>query len=57
VLRKIDHHEFVLTQGKRTHLVEVGRVCCINYGPDAGKICVIVDIVDQARALVDGVSH
>ena len=27
---------------------------CINYGPLAGKICTIVDIVDQARALVDG---
>ena len=27
---------------------------CINYGPLAGKIATIVDVVDQARALVDG---
>jgi large subunit ribosomal protein L14e len=26
----------------------------INQGPDHGKLAVIVDIVDQARALVDG---
>ncbi|KAI8616905.1 ribosomal protein L14-domain-containing protein [Chytriomyces sp. MP71] len=34
--------------------VEVGRVVLVNYGPDAGKLAVIVDIVDHARALVDG---
>lgn len=27
---------------------------CINYGPLAGKIATIIDIVDQARALIDG---
>jgi large subunit ribosomal protein L14e len=26
----------------------------VNRGPDAGKICTILDIVDQNRALVDG---
>jgi large subunit ribosomal protein L14e len=26
----------------------------INYGPDAGKYAVIVDLIDQAKALVDG---
>ena len=41
-------------QVKRAETVEVGRVVCINYGPLAGKIATIVDIVDQARALVDG---
>ncbi|KAJ3285509.1 60S ribosomal protein L14 [Rhizoclosmatium sp. JEL0117] len=34
--------------------IEVGRVVLVNYGPDAGKIAVIVDIVDHARVLVDG---
>lgn len=29
--------------------VEVGRVAFINYGPDAGKLVVIVDVVDQNR--------
>jgi ribosomal protein L14E/L6E/L27E len=26
----------------------------INFGPDAGKLCTIVDIVDQNKCLVDG---
>ncbi|XP_062592983.1 large ribosomal subunit protein eL14-like [Saccostrea cucullata] len=34
--------------------VEVGRVAMIAYGPDAGKLAVIVDVIDQNRALVDG---
>ena len=34
--------------------VEVGRVCLINYGPDAGKLCTIVNIIDNNRVLVDG---
>jgi large subunit ribosomal protein L14e len=34
--------------------VEVGRVVVITYGPDAGKFAIIVDIIDQARALIDG---
>ncbi|TPX51579.1 hypothetical protein SeMB42_g00135 [Synchytrium endobioticum] len=34
--------------------VEVGRVVLINYGPDCGKIAVIVDIVDHSRVLIDG---
>uniref|UniRef100_A0A0G4HJT4 Large ribosomal subunit protein eL14 domain-containing protein n=1 Tax=Chromera velia CCMP2878 TaxID=1169474 RepID=A0A0G4HJT4_9ALVE len=37
-----------------TRFVEVGRVCCINYGPDYGKVCTIVDVVDNNRALVEG---
>lgn len=39
---------------KRTLLFEVGRVCIVNYGEDAGKLCVILDFVDSTRALVDG---
>ena len=29
--------------------VEIGRVALINDGPDRGKLCVIIDIVDQRR--------
>ena len=34
--------------------VEIGRVVVINYGDLAGKLAVIIDVVDQARALIDG---
>merc|ERR1712121_271910 len=34
--------------------VEIGRVAYIAFGNDEGKLCVIVDVVDQNRALVDG---
>jgi len=34
--------------------VEIGRVVVVNYGELTGKLAVIIDIVDQARALVDG---
>ena len=37
-----------------TRFAEVGRVCLINYGPESGKLCTIIDIVDGNRALVDG---
>ncbi|XP_009336123.1 60S ribosomal protein L14-1-like [Pyrus x bretschneideri] len=33
--------------------VEVGRVALVNYGKDYGKLVVIVDVIDQNRALVD----
>ncbi|KAI5056451.1 hypothetical protein GOP47_0028269 [Adiantum capillus-veneris] len=33
--------------------VEIGRVAMVNYGPSYGKLVVIVDVVDQNRALVD----
>jgi len=39
---------------KRNLAVQIGRVCLVNRGPDSGKICTILDIVDQNRALVDG---
>ncbi|KAL1546605.1 60S ribosomal protein L14B [Salvia divinorum] len=32
---------------------EIGRVALVNYGEDYGKLVVIVDVVDQNRALVD----
>jgi large subunit ribosomal protein L14e len=37
-----------------TKFVEVGRVVLINYGPDAGKLATIIDVVDSKRVLVDG---
>jgi large subunit ribosomal protein L14e len=37
-----------------TRFVEIGRVAMINFGQDFGKLCVIVNIVDTRRVLVDG---
>mmetsp|Transcript_10736 Transcript_10736/g.20943 ORF Transcript_10736/g.20943 Transcript_10736/m.20943 type:complete len:135 (+) Transcript_10736:4523-4927(+) len=37
-----------------TRFVEIGRVVFINYGPDTGKLAVIVDVVDYNRVIVDG---
>ncbi|KAG9397040.1 putative 60S ribosomal protein L14 [Carpediemonas membranifera] len=34
--------------------VQVGRLCVVNYGAEVGKLCVIVDIVDASRVIVDG---
>jgi large subunit ribosomal protein L14e len=34
--------------------VEVGRVARINYGPEAGKLATIVDILSDKRVLIDG---
>ncbi|KAL4235279.1 60S ribosomal protein L14 [Mactra antiquata] len=34
--------------------VEIGRVAYIAYGEDKGKLCVIVDVIDQNRVLVEG---
>ncbi|GAA5809052.1 hypothetical protein MFLAVUS_002455 [Mucor flavus] len=43
-----------MVQGTFKRQVEVGRVVLINYGTDAGKLAVIVDIIDHNRALIDG---
>ncbi|KAG0743822.1 hypothetical protein G6F29_007917 [Rhizopus arrhizus] len=43
-----------MVQGTFKRQVEVGRVVLINSGVDAGKLAVIVDIVDHNRALIDG---
>jgi len=39
-----------------TRFVQIGRVCLINYGAYEGKLCVILDIIDQNRALISGPS-
>lgn len=36
------------------HLVEIGRIGYVAYGRNAGKPVVIVDVIDQNRALIDG---
>jgi large subunit ribosomal protein L14e len=36
------------------NFIEPGRVAYVNFGNDFGKVCVIVDIVDSRRVLVDG---
>ena len=33
-------------------MVQIGRVALVNYGPEEGKLCVIVDVVDGRRALI-----
>ena len=35
-------------------LLELGRVVYINYGPSAGKIAVVVDIVNGTKIVIDG---
>jgi large subunit ribosomal protein L14e len=37
-----------------SRFVETGRVVLINYGPDAGKLATIVDILDAKKVLIDG---
>jgi len=34
-------------QANYTNFFEIGRVCYINYGEDEGKLCTIIDIIDQ----------
>jgi large subunit ribosomal protein L14e len=34
--------------------VTIGRVALINYGPDAGKLATIIDVVDENKCLVEG---
>ena len=45
--------QFSYTMGFSRY-VEVGRVVLINYGPDAGKLATVIDIVDQNKCLVEG---
>merc|ERR1719160_219806 len=34
--------------------VQPGRLCYISYGPFEGKVCTVIDIVNQRRVIVDG---
>jgi large subunit ribosomal protein L14e len=35
-------------------LLTLGRVVYINFGPLAGKLAVVVDIVNGSRVIIDG---
>ncbi|MBI4146492.1 50S ribosomal protein L14e [Candidatus Woesearchaeota archaeon] len=35
-------------------MIEIGRVCVKIAGRDAGKKCVIIDILDEKNVLIDG---
>ena len=37
-----------------SRFVEVGRVVNVTFGPDYGKLAVIVEIIDHGRVLIDG---
>jgi large subunit ribosomal protein L14e len=37
-------------------LLELGRVVYVNYGPDAGRIGLVVDIVNSRKVIVEGPS-
>jgi len=41
-------------KGLFKRFAQIGRVVLVQYGPDAGKLATIIDIVDHNRALVDG---
>ncbi|ORX58778.1 60S ribosomal protein L14 [Hesseltinella vesiculosa] len=43
-----------MVQGAFTRQVQVGRIVLLNNGPVAGKLAVIVEIIDHNRALIDG---
>ena len=34
--------------------VEVGRVVLVNFGPLAGRLAVIVEIINTSKVLIDG---
>jgi large subunit ribosomal protein L14e len=38
-------------------MMDVGRVCVKIAGRDAGKQCVIVDVVDERHVLIDGLTR
>merc|ERR1719188_409152 len=40
--------------GMFTRFVQPGRLSLITYGPYTGKMCTIIEIVDQRRVIVDG---
>lgn len=42
---------------KFSRFVQIGRVVVFNLGEDAGKVAVIVDVIDANRVLVDGPGH
>ncbi|KAI5121989.1 hypothetical protein M0805_001822 [Coniferiporia weirii] len=41
-------------QSTFTRFVEVGRVVLLKSGPSAGRVAVVVEIIDHNRAIIDG---
>ena len=35
-------------------LLSLGRAVYVNFGPEAGKLAVVVDIVNGSRVVIDG---
>ena len=35
-------------------MIEIGRLCVKTYGRDAGKKCIVVDLIDKNYVLIDG---
>eukprot|EP01128_Nolandella_sp_AFSM9_P000438 TRINITY_DN10598_c0_g1_i1.p3 TRINITY_DN10598_c0_g1~~TRINITY_DN10598_c0_g1_i1.p3 ORF type:complete len:161 (+),score=46.87 TRINITY_DN10598_c0_g1_i1:457-939(+) len=48
-----DHFTYT-TMPLYRRFVQVGRVVLIQRGPDEGKLAVIIDVIDQNRAFIDG---
>ncbi|MES1912123.1 MAG: hypothetical protein MHM6MM_004451 [Cercozoa sp. M6MM] len=34
--------------------VQIGRIVCVGFGEDYGKLAAIVDVIDHNRVLIDG---
>ncbi|KAL8436707.1 hypothetical protein Efla_002139 [Eimeria flavescens] len=34
--------------------IEPGRLCVVQYGPEEGRLCFVIDIINSTRVLVDG---
>ncbi|ONK54955.1 uncharacterized protein A4U43_UnF9290 [Asparagus officinalis] len=49
----LDFREYRWFRTPFKRYVEIGRVALVNYGKDYGRLVVIVDVLDQNRALVD----
>jgi large subunit ribosomal protein L14e len=47
-------HKHVKNGGFGLPAIEVGRVCVKQFGREAGKKCVIIDVMDKSFVLVTG---
>ena len=50
ICKWVSHHIYFLFQER---FVEIGRVAYIAHGDDKGKLCAIVDVVDQNRVSLE----
>jgi large subunit ribosomal protein L14e len=47
-------HSFKSQEGQKLPAIEVGRICVKTFGREAGKKCVIVDVIDKNFVLITG---